>query len=107
MDENATGMEEQYSNYLDLYAKWPWGIANALSLAPLQVASEFGKKTAMGQAEQDPDLPGSASNVLGKVKYYLCLTEWRGKWKCRWGKSTLGAACPAQKIMFCNLCCTL
>ena len=48
MDENATGMEEQYSNYLDLYAKWPWGIANALPLAPLQVASEFGKKNGNG-----------------------------------------------------------
>ena len=29
------------------------------------VASEFSKKTAIGQAEQDPDLPHSASNVLG------------------------------------------
>ena len=61
----------------------------------------------MRQAEQHPDLPRSASNVSGKVQSHLCLTEWRGKWKCRRGKSTLGAACPAQKIMFCNLCCTL
>ena len=41
----------------------------------------------MGQAEQDPKLPHLASNVLGKVQSHLCLTEWRGKWKCRWGKS--------------------
>ena len=61
----------------------------------------------MGQAEQDTDLPRSASNVLGKIQYNLCLTEWRGKWKCRRGKLTLGAACPSQRIMFCNLCCTL
>ena len=61
----------------------------------------------MGQAEQDPDLPHSASNVFGKVQSHLCLTEWRGEWKCRQGKSTLGAACPTQHIMFCNLCCTL
>ena len=27
-----------------------------------------------GQAEQDPDLPRSASNVLGRVQYHLCLT---------------------------------
>ena len=54
----------------------------------------------MGQVEQDPDLHRSESNVLGKVQSHLCLTEWRGK-------STLGAACPAQKKMFCNLCCTL
>ena len=33
------------------------------------VASKFGKKTAMGQAEQDPDLPRSASNVLDKVLF--------------------------------------
>ena len=63
-------------------------------------------KTAKEQAEQDPDLPRLASDVLGKVQSHLCLTEWRGKWKCRRGKSTLGAACPAQKIMFFNLCCT-
>ena len=50
-----------------------------------------------GQAEQDPDLPRSASNVLGKVQCHLCLTEWRGKWKCWKGKSTLGAACPAHE----------
>ena len=33
--------------------------------------------------EQDPDLPRSASNVLGKVTVHaqLCLTEWRAKWK--------------------------
>ena len=37
----------------------------------------------MGQAEQDPDLPRSASNVLGKVQSHPCLTEWQGKWKCR------------------------
>ena len=41
----------------------------------LPVASEFGKKTAMGQAEQDPDLPRTASNVLGKDKSHLCLIE--------------------------------
>ena len=28
----------------------------------------------MGQAEQDPDLPRSASNVLGKVQSHLYLT---------------------------------
>ena len=28
----------------------------------------------MGQAEQDPDLPRSVSNILGKVQYNLCLT---------------------------------
>ena len=64
-------------------------------------------KTAMGQAEQDPDLPRSASNVLGKVQSHLCLTEWWGKLKCQRGESTLGAALLVQKIMFCNLCCTL
>ena len=31
------------------------------------VASEFGKKMAIGQAEQDPKLPRSASNVLCRV----------------------------------------
>ena len=56
----------------------------------------------MGQAEQDPDLPRSASNVLCKVQSHLCLTEWWGKLKGRWDKSTLGAAYPAQKIVFCN-----
>ena len=44
-------------------------------LAPLQVAGEFSKKTAMGQAQQDPDLPRSASNVLGKVQSLLCLNN--------------------------------
>ena len=34
---------------------------------------------AMEQAEQDPDLRRSASNVLGKFQSHLCLTEWRGK----------------------------
>ena len=49
----------------------------------------------------------SASDVLGKGQSHLCLTEKQGKWKCWQGKSTLGAACPTQKIMFCNLCCTM
>ena len=40
-------------------------------------------KMATGQAEQDPDLPRSASNVLSKVQSPLCSTECRGKWKCR------------------------
>ena len=62
----------------------------------------------MGQAGQEPDLPRSASNVLGKLSH-LCfkITEWRGKWKCWRGKSTLGGACPAQKIMFCQLRCSV
>ena len=51
--------------------------------------------------------PRSASNVSGKVQSHLCLTEWWGKRKYRRGKSTFWAACPARKIMFCNLCCTL
>ena len=53
----------------------------------------------MGQSEQDPDLPRSASNVLGKVQYNLCLTEWWGKWKCRRGKSTLGAQRSANNVL--------
>ena len=73
-------------------------------VAPLQVNSA---RTAMRQAEQDPNLPRLASNVLGKVHSHFCFTEWRGKGKCMRGKSTLGEASPAQKIMFCNLCCTM
>ena len=38
-----------------------------LPLAPFEVASEFGKKTAIGQAEQDPNLPHSASYVFDRV----------------------------------------
>ena len=57
----------------------------------------------MGQAEQVPDLPRSASNVLGPISSLF--NRVGGKWKCR-GKSTLGAACPTQKIMFYNLCCS-
>ena len=62
----------------------------------LQVNSE---KTAMGQAEQDPDLPPSASYVLGNVQFHLYLTV-AGHVEVLAGESTLGAACPAQKIMF-------
>ena len=47
------------------------------------------------------------SNVLGKVQSHLCLTEWRGNWKCPRGKSNSGEACRAQKLMSCYLCCTL
>ena len=55
-------------------------------LTLLKVGSEFGKKRqCMGQAEQDPDLPRLASNVLGKVQSRLGFTEWRGKGKCRRG----------------------
>ena len=78
-----------------------------ITTGPVASCECIRQKTAMGQAEQDPDLPCSASYVLGKVQYHLCLTEWRGRRKCRQGKSTLGAACPAKKIMFCNLSCTL
>ena len=67
----------------------------------------FWQKTKMGQAEQDPDLPCLAISVLGKVQSDLCLIKWLGQRKCRRGKSISGAACPAQKIVFCNLCCTL
>ena len=35
-------------------------------------------KKAMGQAEQDPDFSCSASNILDKVQYHLCLKEWQG-----------------------------
>ena len=41
---------------------------NLCNITTCPVASEFGKKFAMGQAEPDPDLPRSASNVLGKVQ---------------------------------------
>ena len=78
-----------------------------ITTCPIASCKWIWRKTAVVQAEQDPGLPCSTSNVLGKVQYNLCLTEWRGKWKCRRVKSTLGAACPAQRIMFCNLCCTL
>ena len=44
---------------------------NRLPRCKLQMSSA---KTAMGQAEQEPDLPRSASNVLGKVQSLLCLT---------------------------------
>ena len=43
--------------------------SESLSGAPLQVIRQ---KTAIGQAEQDPDLPRSASIVLGKVESHLC-----------------------------------
>ena len=33
----------------------------------------------MGQAEQDPDLPRSASNVLGKVQSRLCFNRVAGQ----------------------------
>ena len=39
------------------------------------------QKTAMGQAEQGPDLTRLASNILGRIQSHLCLTEWRAKWK--------------------------
>ena len=51
-----------------------------------------------------PDLPGSASNVSGKVQSHLCLTEWGQE---EVPASTSGAAWPALKIMFCNHCSTL
>ena len=54
----------------------------------------------MGQAEQDPDWPRSVSNVFGKVQSHLCLTEWQGKWKCRRGKTTLGAASVPLSVLF-------
>ena len=78
-----------------------------LTLAPLQVASEFCKKWQWGKLNKTVTSPARQVMFLAKPKSHLCLTEWRGTGKCRWGKSTLGAACPAQKIMFCNLCCTL
>ena len=83
------------------------GSACNITTGPVASCKWIWPKMAMEQAEQDPHWPRSASNVLGKVQSRLCLTEWLGKWKCQRGKSTLGAACPAQKIMFCNLCCTL
>ena len=70
---------------------------NHLPCCKVQV--NLAKKMAMGQAEQDPDLPRSASSVLGKVQSHLCLkkiTEWRGKGKCRRGKSTLGQLAPLR-----------
>ena len=80
-----------------------WGSACNTTTDTVASCKWIRQKTAMGQAKQDPDLPSSASNVLGKVQSHLCLTEWM----CRRGKSTLVAACLTQKIMFCNLCCTL
>ena len=38
------------------------------------VASKFGKKTAIGQAEQDPNLPRSASNVLEPMLHPAIIT---------------------------------
>ena len=52
------------------------------------VASEL-TKTAMVQAEQDPDLPRSRSNVLGKVVSPLFKSA-RASIDGWWGKSTLG-----------------
>ena len=72
-------------------------VCTVCSITTCPVASELDEKAAMGRAEQDPDR--SASNVSGEVQSHLCLIEWRGKWKCRRGKSTLGTACPAQKIL--------
>ena len=83
---------------------WP---ACNITTGPVASCKWIWQKTAMGPVEQDLDLPCSASNVLGKVQSHLCLTKWQGKWKCWQGNSILGAACPAQKIMFCNLSCTL
>ena len=94
---------------------WVWMIINDSMCNSVQynhwprckLQVNLAKKMAMGQAEQDANLPRSARNILGKVQSHLCLTEWRGRGKCRRDKSILGAACPAQKIMFCNLCCSL
>ena len=58
---------------------------NHLPHCKLQVHSA---KMEIGQAEQDPDLSRSAGNVLAKVQSHLCLTKWRGKWKCRRGQLT-------------------
>ena len=64
-------------------------------------------KTTMGQPEQDPDLPRLASNVLGKVQYNLCVAGQvdvaAGQVNFEVSRSQLGAAFPAQRIMFCNL----
>ena len=55
---------------------------------------------AMGQAEQNPDLPSLASNVLGKVQSHLnSLTELRGKLKCRQaaGQVNFTASLPSSE----------
>ena len=44
----------------------------------------------MGQAEQDPDLPRSASNVLGKVQSHLYLTV-RGQVEVLAGEVFMGS----------------
>ena len=73
--------------YIYKFIIWRKVSVSGCNLATGRVASELGKKTAMGQAKQDPDLSRSESNVLGKVQSHLCLTEWQGKSKCQQGKS--------------------
>ena len=51
----------------------------------------------MGQADQDPDLPRLASDVLGKGQSHLCLTEKQGKWKCWQGQVNFRGSLPQSE----------
>ena len=44
-----------------------------------------------------PDLPGSASNVSGKVQSHLCLTEWRGQEEVPVGQVNFRASLPRSE----------
>ena len=91
-----------------------WGFPNKFKLwcepihaCPIANYKGFRQKTANGQAEQDPNLPRSSSNVLSprNVTRLISLTEWQGKWKCQQGKLTLRPACPAWQVIFWKLRC--
>ena len=65
-----------------------------ITTGPVASCKWIRQKTAMVQAEQDPDLPCLANNVLGEVSF--CLTEWRGKGKCRRASQLWGQIAPLR-----------
>ena len=74
-------------------------------MATLQVNSA---KMAIGQAEQDPGLPRSASNVLGKIPISPLFNRVAGQVEVPAGQVNFRGSLPCSEfIMFCNLCCTL
>ena len=63
------------------------------------VASEFAKKWQSGKQNKTLTCPTLQVMFWAESSQYNIplLSEWRGKWKCQLGRSTLGAAAPLGK----------
>ena len=82
------------------------GPACSITTCPIASCKWMRQKTAIRQAEQDPNLPYFASNFWAESLQCNSPSFNRGvkQFEC-W--QTLGSTCPARQIMFWNLYCTL